>query len=97
MKHSKLWLVTMIVSSLFLIATFSVQAADVTITDIIDDVSSVDYLTSGTTVVTSNPFIDVANIDIVKATYTQQGTQATVTLQVRGSIEDRGKSFERDR
>jgi hypothetical protein len=94
MKHSKLWLVTMIVSSLFLIATFSAQAADVTITDIIDDVSSVDYLTSGTTVVTSNPFIDVANIDIVKATYTQQGTQATVTLQVRGSIENRGKSFD---
>ena len=94
MKHSKLWLVTMIVSSLFLIATFSVQAADVTITDIIEDVSSVDYLTSGTTVVTSNPYIEVANIDIVKATYTQQGTQATVTLQVRGSIENRGKSFE---
>ncbi|HWR27532.1 MAG TPA: PKD domain-containing protein [Candidatus Thermoplasmatota archaeon] len=91
MKHSKLWLVTMIVSSLFLIATFSVQAADVTITDIIEDVSSVDYITQGTTVVTSNPYIDVANIDIVKATYSQQGTQATVTIQVRGSIENRGK------
>jgi PKD repeat protein len=91
MKHSKLWLVTMIASSLFLIATFSVQAADVTITDIIEDVSSIDYLTQGTTVVTSHPDIDVKNLDIIKATYTKQGTQATVTVQVRGSIENRGK------
>ncbi|MFA5102720.1 MAG: PKD domain-containing protein, partial [Candidatus Thermoplasmatota archaeon] len=91
MKHSKLWLVTMIVGSLFLIATCSVQAADVTITDVIEDVSSVDYLTQDTTVVTSHPDINVHNIDIVKATYTQQGTSATVTMQVRGNIEDRGK------
>jgi len=91
MKHSKLWLVTMIVGSLFIIATCSVQAADVTITDVIEDVSSVDYLTQDTTVVTSHPDIEVNNIDIVKATYTQQGTLATVTLQVRGNIEDRGK------
>jgi len=91
MKHSKLWLMTMIVSSLFLIAAFSVQAADITITDIIEDVSSIDYLTQGTTIVTSNPNIDVDNLDIIKATYTQQGTQATVTVQVRGSIENRGK------
>jgi len=81
----------MIISSLLLIATFSAQAADVTITDIIEDVSSIDYTTQETTVVTSHPDIDVQNIDIVKATYTQQGTQATVTLQVRGSIENRGK------
>lgn len=94
MKHSKIWLVTMIASSLFLIATFSVQAADVTITDIIEDVNSIDYLTSGTTVVTSHPDIDVKNLDIVKATYTKQGTQATVTLQVRGSIENRGKMID---
>lgn len=91
MKHSKLWLVTMIASSLFLIATFSVQAADITITDIIEDVSSIDYLTQGTIVVTSHPEIDVKNLDIIKATYTKQGSQATVTVQVRGSIENRGK------
>ncbi len=91
MKHSNLMLITMIVSSLFLIATFSVQAADVTITDIIEDVSSVDYLTQGTTVVTSHPDINVANLDIVKATYSQTGAEATVTIQVRGSIENRGK------
>ena len=96
MKHNKLWLETMIVCSLFLIATFSVQAADVTITDIIDDVSSIDYATSGTTVVTSHKDIDVKNLDIIKATYTQQATQATVTLQVRGSIEDRGKMIDQN-
>jgi hypothetical protein len=81
----------MMISSLFLIATSSVQAADETITDIIEDVSSVDYFTQETTVVTSHPEIEVNNLDIVKATYSQQGTQATVTLQVRGSIENRGK------
>jgi hypothetical protein len=86
----------MIVCSLFLIATFSVQAADVTITDIIDDVSSIDYTTSGTTVVTSHKDINVKNLDIIKATYTQQATQATVTLQVRGSIEDRGKMIDQN-
>jgi len=80
----------MIISSLLLIATFSVQAADVTITDIIEDVSSVDF-NQQTTVITTHPDIDVQNIDIIKATYTQVGTQATVTLQVRGSIENRGK------
>lgn len=94
MKHSNLSLITMIISSLLLIATFSVQAADVTITDIIEDVSSVDYITQETTVVTFHPDINVANIDIVKATYTKQGTQAAVTLQVRGSIENRGKMMD---
>jgi hypothetical protein len=91
MKYSKLSIITMIISSLLLIATLSVQAADVTITDIIDDVSSVDYFTEETTVVTSSPFINVQNIDIVKATYSQVDSEATVTLQVRGSIENRGK------
>jgi len=91
MKHSNLMLITMMISSLFLIATCSVQAADETITDIIEDVSSVDYFTQETTVVTSHPEIEVNNLDIVKATYSQQGTQATLTLQVRGSIENRGK------
>jgi len=91
MKHSNLMLITMMISSLFLIATCSVQAEEETITDIIEDVSSVDYFTQETTVVTTHPEIEVNNLDIIKATYSQQGTQATVTLQVRGSIENRGK------
>jgi len=41
--------------------------------------------------VTWHPLINVDNIDIVKATYSQEGAQATVTLQVRGTIENRGK------
>jgi len=81
----------MIVSSLFLIATFSVEAADVTIRDGTADVSSVDYLTGETNVITNSPDIDVDNIDLIQATYTQQGTQATVSLQVKGNIENRGK------
>jgi chitodextrinase len=56
----------------------------------IEDVSSVDF-NQQTTVVTSHPDINVSNIDIVEATYSQIGTQATVTLQVRGVIENRGK------
>jgi hypothetical protein len=80
----------MIISSLLLIATNPVLAADETITDMIEDVSSVDF-NQQTTVVTSHPDINVSNIDIVEATYSQIGTQATVTLQVRGVIENRGK------
>lgn len=61
------------------------------ITDGVNDVVSVDYLTQGTTIVTFHPEIDVDNLDIVKATYSQTGAKGTVTLQVRGSIENRGK------
>jgi hypothetical protein len=91
MKLKNLGVITMIVSSLFLIATFSVEAADVTIRDGTGDVSSVDYLTGETNVITNSPDIDVDNIDLIQATYTQQGTQATVSLQVKGNIENRGK------
>jgi hypothetical protein len=83
-------LITMIISSLLLIASCSVEAADVTITDTIDDVSSVDYYTGETVVVTSNPEINVNNLDITKVTYTQNGNQATLVLQVKGNIENRG-------
>lgn len=91
MKHKNLWLITMLICSLLLIAASSVQAADETITDTIEDVSSIDYITGETIVVTSSPEITVDNLDIVRATYTQVGTQATLTLQVQGIIEDRGK------
>jgi hypothetical protein len=91
MKLKNLWIITMMISSLFLIAAFSVEAADVTISDGMEDVSSVDYLTGETTIVTSSPDINVDNLDLIQATYTQQGTQATVSLQVKGNIEKRGK------
>jgi len=68
-----------------------IQATNITISDGMNDVSTVDYLTGKTTVVTSHPDIDVDNLDLVQATYTQQGTQATASLQVKGNIENRGK------
>ncbi|KYK20744.1 hypothetical protein AYK25_04395 [Thermoplasmatales archaeon SM1-50] len=91
MKHKNLCIIAVILGSLMLIATFPVQAADITISDPMDDVSSIDYLTGETIVVTTHPEIDVENIDITKAEYTQEGAQATVSLQVKGNIENRGK------
>jgi hypothetical protein len=91
MKPRTLWTIAMVVCSLFLIATCSVEAADVTITDGIDDVSQVDYFTGETIVVTSNPNINVADLDIISATYTKVGQKVTLTLQVRGNILDRGQ------
>ena len=89
MKLKNLWIITMIVSSLFLIATFSVEAED--ITDGTNDVNSIDMTTGESKVVTYSPDINVDNLDLIKATYTQQGIQATVSLQVKGNIENRGK------
>ncbi len=91
MKQKNLLIITMIISSLFLITTFSVEAADVTISDGMGDVGSIDFLTGETNVVSSHPDINVDNLDLVKVTYTQQGTQATVSLQVKGNVENRGK------
>jgi hypothetical protein len=91
MKHKNLWVITIMISSLFLFSICSVQAADVTITDGMGDVSSVDYMTGETKVVTSSPDIDVDNLDILEATYTQQGAQATVSMHVKGIIENRGQ------
>jgi PKD repeat protein len=91
MKQKNLLIITMIISSLFFITTFSIEAADVTISDGMGDVGSIDFLTGETNVVSSHPDINVDNLDLVKVTYTQQGTQATVSLQVKGNIEDRGK------
>ncbi|DAC71983.1 MAG TPA: hypothetical protein DSN98_07545 [Thermoplasmata archaeon] len=92
MKIKNLWIMATMVSSFFLIATFSVAAADVPpITDPIGDVSSVDYLTGEAKVVTSSPDVTVANLDLIEASYTQNAQQVTLSLQVKGIIEDRGK------
>ena len=91
MKQKNLLIITMIISSLFFLTTFSVEAADVTISDGMGDVGSIDFLTGETIVVSNHPDINVDNLDLVKTTYTQQGTQATVSLQVKGNIENRGK------
>jgi len=65
--------------------------ADVVIPDSLQDVCSINYTTQETVVVTSHSDIEVDNIDIVEATYTQQGIQVAVSIQVVGSIENRGK------
>lgn len=91
MKTENLLLIALIVSSLFYVTTLPVLAADVTISDAIGDVGSIDFITGETKVVGSHPEINVDNIDLVQATYTQQGTKATVSLQVEGNIEDRGE------
>ena len=88
MKLKNLGVITMIVSSLFLIATFSVEAVD--ITDGMNDVISFD-MTGESKVITYSPDIIVDNLDLIQATYSQQGIQATVSLQVKGNIENRGK------
>lgn len=65
--------------------------SNVTITDTLGDVCTLNVTTQETTIVTYHPDIDVVNLDIVQATYTQQGTQATLSVQVVGIIEDRGQ------
>ena len=93
MKLKNLWIITMMVSSLFLMATFSVEAADVTIPDGPGDVSSINS-NGDATLITYSPEIDVDNLDLIEATYTLQGTQVTLTLQVKGTIENRGEIFD---
>lgn len=80
----------MIVSSLLFITTYSIEAVDVTITDETGDVCSLDFLTEEIKVITNHSDIEVKNLDLIQATYTQQGIQATLSLQVVGNIENRG-------
>ena len=91
MKLKNLFIIIMIVSSLCLCTTYSIEAVDVIITDETGDVCSLDFLTGEVTVITDHPDIEVDNLDLIQATYTQQGTQATVSLQVKGNIENRGE------
>jgi hypothetical protein len=94
MKFKNLWIIAIVISSLLLLTTFSAEAADRTITDGVEDVTSMDMISGETIVVTSSPYIDVDNIDLTQATYTQQGGIVTLALQVRGDIEDRGQMMD---
>ncbi len=93
MKIINLGIIAMIVSSLFLLAAVSVEAADDIITDGTGDVTSIDTL-GESIVIAESPYISVNNLDIIEATYTKQGTQVTLTLQVNGLIENRGKAID---
>jgi len=91
MKKKVPFITAMIASSLFLIVAFPVSGIDVTITDPSGDVSMIDIYGEQSTYVTSNPNIDVDNIDITQMTITKNsGGSVTCTLEVKGSIEDRG-------
>jgi PKD repeat protein len=89
MKLKNLFVITIIVSSLLCITAYSIEAVDVTIADETGDVYSQDQVTQEWSVITYSPYINVDNLDLVQATYTKTGTQATVSLQVKGNIENR--------
>lgn len=93
MKVKNKWIIAMVVSSLFFIAAVSVEAADKIITDGTGDVSSIDS-NQNTTLITYSPEIDVDDLDLIEATYTLQGTQVTLTLQVNGLIKNQGEFFD---
>jgi hypothetical protein len=90
MKNINILIAAMITSSLFLVAAIPIQAADVTITDSTGDVSTIDIYGEQSSIVTSNPNINIDNIDITKLTYTRTGATATLTFEVKGTIENRG-------
>jgi hypothetical protein len=90
MKVKNKWIIAMVVSSLFFIAAVSVEAADEIITDGTGDVSSINSI-GDTVLITYSPEIEVDNLDLIEATYTLQGTQVTLTLQVNGLIQNQGE------
>jgi len=87
---NKILIVAMITSSFFLAAALPAQAADVTLTDPSGDVSLIDIYGEQSTYVTSNPDVNIDNIDLTGLTYTKTGGSVTMTMEVKGSIEDRG-------
>lgn len=64
---------------------------DITITDWIEDVCSFQYLHNKWTIITNSSDIQVDNIDLIQTSFVQQGIQATLNLQVAGTIENRGQ------
>jgi PKD repeat protein len=89
MKKIHMAIVAMIASSLFLIAAIPIQAADVTIQDPVGDVSKIDIYEQSS-LVTYSPDINIDNIDLTRLTYTKTGGSTTLTLEVKGNIENRG-------
>jgi hypothetical protein len=83
----KTLIIGIILASLLIISTFSVSAVDDTkeIDDIEDDVQKTDDLGETGTIVDYKP-----NVDITKLKYEQKDQTVTITLTVKGKIEDRG-------
>jgi cyclophilin family peptidyl-prolyl cis-trans isomerase len=68
-----------------------IHPTEICITDYVEDVCSVDYLTGESTIVTDSTEICVDNLDIERVTYSQVGMLINIHLQVVGNIENRGK------
>ena len=79
MKIIRILILAMIFSSLLIISTASVTAADKTIFDAEDDVMDIE-----------GEFVTYPNIDIKELTYTKVGTKVTLTMEVYGVIENLG-------
>lgn len=89
MKITNLGIIAMMVSSLVLFTTVSVEAADLDITDPVGDVATQDF-SSNVTGVTYSPHVTVANLDITELTFTKNAGTAILTLEVDNIIEERG-------
>jgi len=82
----KILMVSLILCGFLLASVSTVVAADVTVTDNVGDVFNAFTYEE----VTSSQNIDIDNIDIVEITYSRQGKTITLTMEVKGEIEDRG-------
>ena len=79
MKIGKILILAMVVGSLLITSTASVTAADKTIIDAEDDVIDIEGELS-----------NYPNIDIIELTYTKEGIRVTLTMEVKGEIENLG-------
>jgi hypothetical protein len=79
MKINKIMIVTIFISIFMMMSNISVIAADEIVTDDENDV--IDF---------AGEYVDYPNIDITELTYTKVDTKVTLTLQVKGEIEDLG-------
>jgi hypothetical protein len=69
---------------------------ELNITDTINDVYAYDFNKQETIWAFYQPdytYVTLENLDIIKVNYQLQGTHATVSLKVRGSIQDKGKLY----
>ncbi len=74
-----------------LVSAASVSAENRSITDIANDVVSVDFTTSNSTIITSSPELPIEDIDIIGVTCNDNGAgTVTMGLTVAGQINDRG-------
>ena len=94
MKIEKI-LMLMIISCLlvFLISPATALEESEELTDGVDDVFTVDmfgYSEEEFSYISEHEDIDIDNLDIVKATYEREDKAVTLTLEVKGEIEDRG-------